>query len=120
MTTFHQVLGQIVVVICGLVGLWGVAMARRDTVPRIFTMGVGVAITVTVLQVALGAVLMTSGTLEPGDQHVFYGVLVALTLVFAYIYRAQLRNRPTLAYGLLLLFTMGLGIRAIQTIGVNF
>jgi hypothetical protein len=51
---------------------------------------------------------------------VFYGVVIAVTLSFAYIYRAQFRKRPALYYGLLLLFTMGLGIRGILTFGGNF
>ena len=42
----------------------------------------------------------------------FYGFLILFTFAFAYIYRAQLDRRPALYYGLLLLFVMGLGIRA--------
>jgi hypothetical protein len=71
-------------------------------------------------QVVVGVAALSSQGVDPGEQHVFYGILVAVTLAFAYIYRAQFRKRPTLAYGLLLLFTMGLGIRSITTVGVNF
>ena len=49
----------------------------------------------------------------PGNAfHVFYGVVIAVTFALAYVYRAQLDRRPMLAYGLLLLFVMGLGLRA--------
>ena len=38
--------------------------------------------------------------------------MIAITFAIAYVYRAQLAKRPALAYGILLLFVMGLGIRA--------
>jgi hypothetical protein len=51
---------------------------------------------------------------------VFYGVLIAVTFSFAYIYRSQFRKSPALYYGLLLLFAMGLAIRGMFTVGVGF
>jgi hypothetical protein len=63
---------------------------------------------------------MSAEGIDPGNQHVFYGVVIAVTFAFAYIYRAQFRKRPALYYGLLLLFTMGLGIRGIMTFGESF
>jgi hypothetical protein len=51
---------------------------------------------------------------------VFYGVLIAVSFSFAYIYRAQFRKRPAFYYGLLLLFAMGLAIRGMTTVGVDF
>lgn len=77
------------------------------------------AVAALLLQVVLGVIVASSG-IDPGNQHVFYGVVVAVTFSFAYIYRAQFRKRPALYYGLLLLFTMGLGIRGIMTFGGNF
>jgi uncharacterized membrane protein YjdF len=111
--------GYVSVGISGLVGLWGVAMAKRATPPKAFLWGVGLAISALVLQVVLGVIIANTG-INPGNQHVFYGVVIAVTLVFAYVYRAQFRKRPTLYYGLLMLFTMGLGIRGIMTFGGNF
>jgi hypothetical protein len=116
---FHSVWGYIAVVISGVVGLWGVILSRRPVPPRAFFYGVGVAVGALLLQVVLG-VIVTSGGIDPGNQHIFYGVVVAVTFSFAYIYRAQFRKRPALYYGLLLLFTMGLGIRGIMTFGGNF
>ena len=106
--------------ISGLVGLWGVFMARRKTVPRSFYWGVGFAIVALIAPVVLGVMAMSIENIDPGNQHVFYGVVIAVTLSFVYIYRVQFRKRPTLYYGLLLLFTMGLGIRGIMTFGGNF
>ena len=51
--------------------------------------------------------------------HTFYGVVIAASFAVAYAYRAQIRTRPALGYGVLLLFVMGLGLRAIQTLPVD-
>ena len=120
MRSFHSTWGQIAVWVNGLVGLWGVVMASRGEVPRLYAWAVGLAIVSMLLQVVVGVVLMSTEEVDPGNQHVFYGVLIAATFAFAYIYRAQFRKRPALYYGLLLLFSMGLGIRGIMTFGVSF
>lgn len=114
-----MVWGFVAITINGLVGLWGVAMAKREEAPRAFLWAVGVSIGALVLQVILGVAVANTG-IDPGNQHIFYGVVIVVTFVFAYIYRAQFRKRPNLYYGLLLLFAMGLGIRGIMTFGGNF
>jgi hypothetical protein len=118
-SSIHTTWGYVAAGISGVVGLWGVLMARRTEVPRVFYWGVGVAVFGLLAQIALGVWLYSRGT-NPGNQHVFYGVVIAVTFSFAYIYRAQFRKRPALYYGLLLLFSMGLGIRGIMTFGGNF
>ena len=63
------------------------------------------------IQIAAGLVLWGRG-IRPGNGfHVFYGIVIVVTFSFAYLY---VRKWPTaaLAYGLLLLFVMGLGFRA--------
>ena len=120
MSSFHDFWGEIAIGISGLVGLWGVVMAKRESVPGPFFWAVGVAIVGLLLQVLVGVYIMQVEDIDPGAQHVFYGVLIAVTFSFAYIYRAQFRQRPGLYYGLLLLFAMGLGIRGIMTFGVDF
>ena len=119
-SSFHNVWGEIAIWINGLIGLWGVVMYRARSVPRVFYWGVGAAICSMLLQVVVGVVVMEVDDVAPGQQHVFYGVVIAATFAFAYIYRAQLRKRPSLYLGLLLLFTMGLGIRGIMTYGLDF
>lgn len=104
----------------GLVGLWGVGLYRRESASKGFYPAVGVAVAVALAQVALGVAMLSTTDLNPGDQHTFYGFVIAFSLAFAYIYRGQFRKRPTLGYGLLLLFVMGLGLRGIATFGVNF
>jgi hypothetical protein len=95
-------------------------MAKREGAPTAFFWGVGISIAGLLAQVVTGVMVMSSSDTDPGNQHVFYGVLIAATFAFAYIYRAQFRQRPALYYGLLLLFAMGLAIRGIQTMGVDF
>jgi hypothetical protein len=101
----------------GGVGLWGVALHLAKKVPpTLFSWSRGVAISAMVVQVGLGLILYAQD-LRPDALHVFYGFVILFTLSFAYIYRPTLAKRPALAYGLLLLFLMGLGLRAYANIG---
>lgn len=120
MAEFHQFWGWVSVVVCGLVGLWGLLAARRRQTPRWFMSAVVAATGVVVVQIALGVLVQSSGSVDPGSQHTFYGYVIAFVLAFTYIYRAQFGQRPAFSYGLLLLFVMGLGLRGIATFGVNF
>ena len=110
--SFHSAWVYVAVISCGVVGLFGLglALARRDPGP-VFRFARDGAITAMLIQVGAGVVLYLDG-LRPAAFHVFYGVVIAITFALAYVYRAQLARRPALAYGLLLLFVMGLGIRA--------
>lgn len=110
--TLHQNWFYVAVSANGVVGLWGIglAIARRD-VDRRFRMARSAAIVAMLLQVGLGLLLYADGR-RPPDFHIFYGFLILFTYTFAYIYRASLDRRPALSYGLMLLFVMGLGIRA--------
>ena len=103
----------VAVVSTGLVGLWGVvlAVAKRPT-GRAFSIGRAIAIGAALIQVGLGAILWQQGFRPANDFHVFYGVVIAVTFALAYVYRAAMEKRPALTYGLLLLFVMGLGLRA--------
>ena len=102
-----------------MIGIWGVTIRKRLEVPKQFMWGVGAAFGALIVQVLVGVILYQLGT-NPGNQHVFYGVVIAVTLSFVYIYRSQFRKRPALYYGLVLLFAMGLAIRGILTFGHSF
>jgi hypothetical protein len=119
-SSFHSTWAVIAIWLNGIVGLWGLLLMRRESVPKPFYWVLGLAIAVMLLQVVVGVALMSTENIDPGNQHVFYGVLIAVTFAFSYIYRTQFRKRPALYYGLLLLFAMGLGIRGIMTFGVDF
>lgn len=118
---FHSVWGWFAIGLCGLVGLWGVvAAALRRPPARGFFVGVGVGVVAMLVQVATGIYAFSVEGTAPGNQHVFYGVVISFTFAFAYIYRSQFRARPALYLGLLMLFVMGLGIRGVMTFGHNF
>lgn len=119
MSSFHTYWGYFSAALAGLVGIWGLALSRRPEPPRIFLRAVAVAVGAFLVQILLGVILYSGGT-NPGNQHVFYGVVIAVTFSFAYIYRSQFRKKPALYYGLLLLFCMGLAIRGILTFGNSF
>ncbi len=109
---FHQNWFFVAVVTTGVVGLWGLVLAGfRRSPAKAFGIAVAIAISAMLIQVAAGVTLQLMGR-PPAAFHVFYGVVIAVTFSIAYVYRAQLARRPALAYGILLLFVMGLGIRA--------
>lgn len=121
MGAIHSVWGWVAVALCGFSGLFGLALGVRRRPPgRLFWLSMSAGMATVLIQVGLGLAAMNLEDLDPGNQHVFYGVVVSFTLAFAYIYRAQLGKRPALNYGLLMLFVAGLGIRGIMTFGQSF
>lgn len=121
MGALHELAGWVTVVVSGIVGLWGVILAWRGAdARRPFWVGVVLAVAMTVFQVLSGLYLVVGEGVEAGDQHVFYGLVIAFVLAFAYIYRPAMGRRPAFAYGLMLLFVMGLSLRAISTFGLDF
>ena len=65
------------------------------------------------LQVLVGVVLVSSDEYHAPRFHMFYGFVAFLTVGLAYQYRRQMRGRREMLYGLVGLFIMGLGIRAV-------
>jgi hypothetical protein len=103
----------VAVISTGLVGAWGLAIALMKRPPgRAFRFAMYLAIAAMTLQVLLGFATFQQIGPPPNDFHMFYGFVILFTLAFAYIYRTQMDRRPALAWGLLLLFVMGLGLRA--------
>ena len=113
MRDLHASWFWVAVLSTGVVGLWGLVLASLKRPPgRAFAFGRAGAITAALIQVGLGVILWQQG-LRPGNNfHVFYGVVTAITLSIAYVSRSAMAKRPALTYGLLLLFVMGLGLRA--------
>ena len=97
----------------GLAGLWALAAVGLPALRRRglwwFTAAAEVAI---VVQVALGVGLQAAEDVDPPEFHDFYGYVALIAVGIVYSYRAQLRDRLHLLYGLGGLFLMGLGIRA--------
>lgn len=97
----------------GGVGLWGLVLAIVKRAPnRMFDIGVRVAVTAMLVQVGLGFLVYQQGLRPGSDFHLFYGFLVLFTFTFAYIFRDKISKRPALIWGGMLLFTMGLALRA--------
>ncbi len=117
----HRATGWWVVGLVGAVGLIGIGFAvARRVPPSWFRRLTGLAVVALLSQVSLGLWRYAVDGEDPGNQHVFYGVVVVFTLAFAYIYRGEMAKRPALSYGILLLFLMGLGVRGISTFGQSF
>lgn len=114
---FHQNWFYVAVVANGVVGLWGLVVAiMRRRAAKPFLIARNVAIAAMLIQVGAGLALYMSG-LRPGNAfHVFYGVVIAVTFSLAYVYRSTMDRNPALWYGILLLFVMGLGLRAFSNV----
>ena len=69
------------------------------------------------IQVGTGAALVSSKKYTVPRFHMFYGFVAFLTVGIAYQYRRQMRGRREMFYGLVGLFLMGLGIRAVLQAG---
>ena len=120
MSEFHESFGWVAIGIAAhAAGLALITAVLRRELPRWFWWLGGTAIASMVLQVLIGVYLYTRDE-RPGSQHMFYGFVILFTLTFAYVYRWQLQKRAALRWGLLLLFVMGLGIRAVMTFGESF
>jgi len=110
---FHQSWFWVAIASTGLVGAWGLLLAVTKRAPgRAFNVGRALAIVAILVQVAAGVYLYSNGVRPGNSFHVFYGVVIVITLTLAYLYRSTMAKKPALTYGVLLLFVMGLGLRA--------
>jgi hypothetical protein len=111
---FHKYWGYVAIglnAIAGVVALvawrWRVARGKHVWVVTI------IAEAALVLQVLTGTILEVSEDFVAPRIHMFYGFVAFLTVGIAYGYRRQMRGRREMFYGLVGLFLMGLGIRAV-------
>ena len=113
MRALHGNWFYVAVISNGLVGLWGIALlVLKRSVNRAFSWATGVAVVAMLIQVGLGLLVFQQGHRPANDFHLFYGFVILFTFSFAYLYRDQMSKRPALSRGFLLLFVMGLGLRA--------
>lgn len=98
----------------GLAGLYGLAAWR---VPRLRGRGVWIAAAAAevaiLVQVAVGVVLVSSKQYQAPRFHMFYGFVAFISVGLAYSYRTSMRGRLEMFYGIVGLFLMGVGIRAV-------
>jgi hypothetical protein len=111
---FHRIWGYVAITANGLVGVAALVAWRTPRLRgRWLWISIIVAEAAILLQVVVGATLQASKQYKAPTFHIFYGVLAFLTVGLAYQYRLQMRGRRELFYGLVGLFIMGLGIRAV-------
>ena len=116
----HATFAWVAIVINGLAGLICLGYAfRKRALDTVFRATVSVAVLAMLIQVGLGLVRFGQGV-QPGSIHMFYGFVILFTFTFVYIYRVQFEKRPALSWGLVLLFTMGLGLRAVANFAESF
>jgi hypothetical protein len=111
---FHEVFGYVAIVANGLAGVVALVAWR---VQRVRGRGVWVVTIVAeammMVEVVIGVILVSGDRFVAARFHMFYGFLTFLTVGLAYQYRDAMRARTELLYGLVGLFIMGLGIRAV-------
>lgn len=113
----HRIGSWVAVAANAAVGLLAlVAWQRRRFRGRWLWISTVVAEALLLLQVVVGSVLLASDDYEIDDIHAFYGFVAFLTVGLAYGYRRSMRGRLELFYGLVGLFLMGLGIRAMTQV----
>ena len=112
LATLHTVAAWIFVIGNGAAATWAlIAHGRPEFRHRsLWWLTAAVQAWVSV-QLLLGVLLMQEDGREPGDFHVLYGAVAAMSVGILFSYRSQLRDRLYLLYGLGGLFVMGLGIR---------
>ena len=114
---FHQAWGYVAILAnagAGVAGLivWRVPRARGRWV-WILTVG---AEAILLLQVVCGVVLVSDDGYTVARFHMFYGFVAFVAVGLAYSYRFQMSGRLELLYGLVGLFLMGVGIRAVMQV----
>ena len=111
----HVAGAWIVIVANAAAGLWTLGADRVPALRRRalwwFTAAAEVAIFV---EVALGAALVSAQDRQAEQFHAFYGFVALVAVGLLYSYRAQLKSRLYLLYGVGGLFLVGLCLRAVQ------
>jgi hypothetical protein len=114
----HEVFGYVTIAANGIAGVVALVawQARRLRGRGVWTVTI-VAEAMIMLEVVIGVILVSSDRFVAARFHMFYGFIAFLTVGLAYQYRDSLRGRTELLYGLVGLFIMGLGIRAVLEVG---
>ncbi len=117
----HQGMGWFLIFANGLVGVW-MLLTLWTPAAQLATPALdwwrNVAHGSVVLQVVFGVILTELRDIDPSSMtmHLFYGVVAVIALCLGYIYAREtewVQDRRQMFDGLLSLFIMGLGIRAV-------
>jgi hypothetical protein len=111
---FHEAWAYVGIIASAVAGLAALAAYWVHALRGRIVWGITIAAEIAMLvQVLTGVILISNDRYTAARFHVFYGVLVLITIAIAYSYRKSMGTRALLYYGLIGLFVMGLGIRAI-------
>ena len=109
----HESFAWFVIISNGLAGCWVLAANWIEALRnRAMWWFVIIAESSIFLQVGMGVAMVAGQGVKAPKFHMFYGFVAIITIGIIYSYRAQLRHKMYLLYGLGSLFIMGLGIRA--------
>jgi hypothetical protein len=119
--TFHRTWGYVAIVLNGLAGVIALLawQWRRLRGPWVWITTV-VAEVAILLQILVGTILVSRDKALAKQNgirfHMFYGFIAFITVALAYQYRSSMRGRLEMFYGLVGLFLIGLGIRAVMQV----
>jgi hypothetical protein len=109
----HVSWSWVVIIGNALAGIWALSAHRVTQLrSRALWWFTGLVQFSVFVQVALGVALVNKHKIGFPQFHAFYGFVAIIAIAIIYSYRAQLKSRVYLLYGLGGLFLMGLGIRA--------
>ncbi len=113
----HSRFAYVAIALNALVGIYAlIAWKVRSWRGRPLWIATIVAEVAILIQVLLGVIMVAGDDVYRKTVprfHMFYGFLIFITIGILYQYRAQMKGRQELLYGLGGLFIMGLGIRAV-------
>jgi hypothetical protein len=111
---FHDVWAYIAIVANAVAGIAALVAYRFRSLRGRIVWGVTIGAEVAMLvEVLSGVILLANDRYTVARFHTFYGILAFITIAGAYAYRKSMRDRAELYYGLIGLFIMGLGLRAV-------
>lgn len=114
LAAFHQAFAWVAIGANALAGIAAlVAWRRLERRGAWVWWATGTAEVMLLVQVLTGVALTSAGRYQAPRFHLFYGFVAFITVGLAYGYRASMRGRLEMFYGLIGLFLMGVGIRAV-------
>ena len=109
----HTSSAWIVIIGNAIAGVWALVAHKNVAMrSRALWWFIGLVQFTVFVQVSLGVAAVNRDKIEYPAFHAFYGFVAIIAIAIIYSYRAQLKSRVYLLYGLGGLFIMGLGIRA--------
>ncbi|MCU1459892.1 MAG: hypothetical protein JWL73_3984 [Actinomycetia bacterium] len=111
---FHRTWGYVAIVLNGLAGIYALLAWRYRKLRSVWVVrSTIVAEAALLIQVAVGIILISSKDYTAPRFHIFYGYVAFITIGAVYTYRKAIRRKRELWLGLIGLFLMGVGIRAV-------